>query len=117
MLPESLDDFEYPGGRAWATEAVTIVTLASLGIVKGIALLVSNGTPILGMPGPVQTIGSGSIDWFPYSFFVVVGLAVAVGLACGALVWAAGCTRSAAIRRRRGARASPSSASSSPCTC
>jgi ribose transport system permease protein len=64
-----------------------IVTLASLGIAKGIALLISDGTPILGMPGPVQTIGGGSIDWFPYSFFVVIGLALAVAAACGALVW------------------------------
>jgi ribose transport system permease protein len=64
-----------------------IVTLASLGVVKGIALLVSNGTPILGMPGPVQTIGGGSLSWFPYSFFVVIGLAGAVVFACGALVW------------------------------
>jgi ribose transport system permease protein len=64
-----------------------IVTLASLGVVKGIALLISNGTPILGMPGAVQTIGGGSIDWFPYSFFVVLGLALAVFAVCGALVW------------------------------
>jgi ribose transport system permease protein len=64
-----------------------IVTLASFLAVKGIALLISDGTPILGMPGAVQTIGGGSISWFPYSFFVVVGLAVLVVVACSALVW------------------------------
>ena len=52
-----------------------IVTLATLSIVRGIALWASDGTLISGMPPIVQTIGGGSIDWIPYSIFVVVGLA------------------------------------------
>ena len=50
-----------------------IVTLATLSIVRGLALWAANGTLIPGMPPIVQTIGGGSIDWIPYSIFVVVG--------------------------------------------
>jgi ribose transport system permease protein len=64
-----------------------IVTLASFLAVEGIALLISDGTPILGMPNVVQTIGGGSIGWFPYSYFVVACLAALVVVACSALVW------------------------------
>ena len=54
-----------------------IVTLATLSIVRGIALWASDGTLISGMPPIVQTIGGGSINWIPYSIFVVIGLALA----------------------------------------
>ena len=52
-----------------------IVTLATLSIVRGIALWASDGTLISGMPPIVQTIGGGSIHWMPYSIFVVAALA------------------------------------------
>jgi ribose transport system permease protein len=52
-----------------------IVTLATLSIVRGIALWASNGTLISGMPPIVQTIGGDSFRWLPYSIFVVIGLA------------------------------------------
>ena len=55
-----------------------IVTLATLSIVRGIALWASDGTLISGMPPIVQTIGGGSIDWLPYSIFVVAALAFVV---------------------------------------
>ena len=55
-----------------------IVTLATLSIVRGIALWASDGTLISGMPPIVQTIGGGSINWIPYSIFVVIGLAARV---------------------------------------
>ncbi len=55
-----------------------IVTLATLSIVRGIALWGSDGTLISGMPPIVQTIGGGSINWIPYSIFVVIGLACRV---------------------------------------
>ena len=58
-----------------------IVTLASLSIVRGIALWAANGTLISGMPNVVDTLGGGSIRWLPYAFFVVVGVAL---LASGA---------------------------------
>ena len=50
-----------------------IVTLATLSIVRGLALWASDGTLIPGMPPIVQTLGGGTIDWLPYSIFVVVG--------------------------------------------
>jgi ribose transport system permease protein len=49
-----------------------IVTLASLSIVRGLALWAASGTLIAGMPGTVQTLGGGSIDWLPYSFFITL---------------------------------------------
>jgi ribose transport system permease protein len=64
-----------------------IVTLASLSIVRGLALWAANGTLIPGMPSAVDTIGGGSIDWLPYSFFVVAGLALVAVVGTTYLVW------------------------------
>ena len=64
-----------------------IVTLASLSIVRGLALWASNGTLISGMPHPVETLGGGSIGWLPYSFFVVLGLAIVAVIGTTYLVW------------------------------
>ncbi len=64
-----------------------IVTLASLSIVRGLALWAAHGTLISGMPEPVDTLGGGSIGWFPYSTFVVIGLAVLALIGTTYLVW------------------------------
>lgn len=64
-----------------------IVTLASLSIVRGLALWAAHGTLIPGMPPAVDTLGGGTLDWLPYSFFVVAGLAVLALIATTALVW------------------------------
>jgi len=64
-----------------------IVTLATLSIVRGLALWAANGTLIPGMPPIVQTIGGGSIDWIPYSIFVVIALALVCLLLTTRLVW------------------------------
>jgi ribose transport system permease protein len=64
-----------------------IVTLASLSIVRGLALWAASGTLIPGMPGPVDTLGGGTIDWLPYSFFVVLGLSVIALVGTTYLVW------------------------------
>jgi ribose transport system permease protein len=64
-----------------------IVTLATLSIVRGIALWASNGTLISGMPPIVQTLGGGSINWLPYSIVVVAVLAVVCLLLTTRLVW------------------------------
>ncbi len=64
-----------------------IVTLASLSIVRGLALWAASGTLIAGMPGTVQTLGGGSIDWLPYSFFIVLGLALLAVAATAFMVW------------------------------
>jgi ribose transport system permease protein len=64
-----------------------IVTLATLSIVRGLALWAADGTLVPGMPPIVQTIGGGSIDWIPYSIFVVIALALACLLLTTRLVW------------------------------
>jgi ribose transport system permease protein len=64
-----------------------IVTLATLSIVRGLALWAGNGTLISGMPSIVQTLGGGSISWLPYSIFVVAGLAACCLILTTRLVW------------------------------
>ena len=64
-----------------------IVTLATLSIVRGIALWASSGTLVPNMPPIVQTIGGGSINWLPYSTFVVVGVALCCLVLTTWLVW------------------------------
>jgi ribose transport system permease protein len=64
-----------------------IVTLATLSIARGLALIFSDGRPHPGMPQSVQTIGGDSIDWLPYSFFAVAGLALLAWVLTKKLVW------------------------------
>src|SRR5471030_2450131 len=64
-----------------------IVTLASMSIVRGIALWAASGTLISGMPGKIDTLGGGSIGWLPYSTFVVLGLALLALVGTTYLVW------------------------------
>jgi ribose transport system permease protein len=64
-----------------------IITLATLSVARGLALQLSGGQPVRGMPEAVQTIGSGSIGWFPYSAFLVGGIALAIALVGVRLVW------------------------------
>jgi ribose transport system permease protein len=64
-----------------------IVTLATLSAVRGIALWASDGTLIYGMPGSVQAVGGDRMGWFPYSYLLVLGLAVLVLLLTTQLVW------------------------------
>ena len=64
-----------------------IVTLATLSAVRGIALWASDGTLIFGMPGAVQTVGGDRVSWIPYSYFVVIGLALVVLVLTTKLVW------------------------------
>jgi ribose transport system permease protein len=64
-----------------------IVTLATLSIVRGLALWVSDGTLVPNMPPLVQTLGGGTIGWLPYSIFVVAGLALCALVLTTWLVW------------------------------
>jgi ribose transport system permease protein len=64
-----------------------IVTLATLSAVRGIALWASDGTLVFGMPGSVQKVGSDRIGWFPYSYFLVIGLALLVLVLTTKMVW------------------------------
>jgi ribose transport system permease protein len=64
-----------------------IVTLATLSIARGVALFLSGGQPIRGMPAIVQDLGGESIGWFPISAFLVGGLALLTLLLTTRLVW------------------------------
>ena len=64
-----------------------IITLATLSVGRGIALGLSDGQPIQGMPGFVQTIGGGSIGWFPYSALLVAGVAGVIAIMLTRFVW------------------------------
>jgi len=68
-----------------------IVTLATLSIARGLALGLSGGQPISGMPEIVTTLGGGSAtwlaSWFPNAAFLVAGVAVIVTLMLRNLVW------------------------------
>jgi ribose transport system permease protein len=64
-----------------------IVTLATLSIARGLALWLSGGQPLQGMPQVVQDLGGGSIGWFPISAFLVGGLALLALLLTTRLVW------------------------------
>jgi ribose transport system permease protein len=64
-----------------------IVTLATLSIVRGLALVLSHGEPKFGMPKAVVFLGGESIGWFPHSAFVVGAMAVVTAVLLGKLVW------------------------------
>jgi len=64
-----------------------IMTLAMLSVARGLALWLSGGQPISGMPPAVQQIGGGAIGWLPYSAFLVAGLAMVTLLLTKAMLW------------------------------
>jgi ribose transport system permease protein len=64
-----------------------IITLATLSIARGLALWLAGGQPLQGMPDIVQTLGGGSLGWFPYSAFLVAGLALLGLLLTKRMVW------------------------------
>jgi ribose transport system permease protein len=64
-----------------------IITLATLSVARGVALGLSGGQPIQGMPGFVQTLGGGSIGWLPYYAFLVAGVAIVVAVLLTRVVW------------------------------
>lgn len=67
-----------------------IVTLATLSIARGLALGLSGGQPISGMPDIVTAIGGGSApfaSWLPNSAFLVIGVAILVTIMLKKVVW------------------------------
>ena len=68
-----------------------IVTLATLSIARGLALGLSGGQPISGMPDIVTAIGGGSASWlapwFPNAAFLVAGVAILVTILLTRMVW------------------------------
>ncbi|MEL6982161.1 MAG: ABC transporter permease [Actinomycetota bacterium] len=65
-----------------------IVTLASLSLVRGLALWASDGRPIQGMPDIVTTVGGDSFtSWLPVSTLVVAAAFALTWLLTKRLVW------------------------------
>ena len=65
-----------------------VITLAMLSIARGLALWLSGGQPIRGMPDVVNTIGGGTLGGsFPVSAVVVLGIAVLVYVLTTRIVW------------------------------
>ena len=86
-----------------------IPTLATLNAARGLALLLSDGAPMPGMPQLVQTIGSGEVGPIPVAGARRRRLRrCSRGSSRRGCSGAAGSTSSAPTRRRRGASASRS---------
>jgi ribose transport system permease protein len=64
-----------------------IVTLATMGVIRGLALWLTQGVPKQGMPSIVGAIGGGRIGWLPKSTFLVAGVALLATLVCTRVVW------------------------------
>jgi ribose transport system permease protein len=65
-----------------------IVTLATLTLARGLALWLSDGRPIQGMPPIIRTVGGDSIlGWLPISTFVVGTVVFAVWMLLHRVVW------------------------------
>jgi ribose transport system permease protein len=68
-----------------------IITLATLSVARGLALGLSGGQPIRGMPDIVGDIGGGTAAWLaawlPNSTFLVIGVAVVVTVFLTRIVW------------------------------
>jgi len=65
-----------------------IITLAMLSIARGLALWLSGGQPIRGMPPIVNAIGGANVgDWLPVSAIVVLAIALLVYVLTTRIVW------------------------------
>jgi ribose transport system permease protein len=64
-----------------------IVTLGTLGIARGLALVVSGGETRTGLPPVVSTLGSGTVLGIPVPVVLVAALALGVGTLLGRTQW------------------------------
>jgi ribose transport system permease protein len=64
-----------------------IITLATLSIAKGLALHLSDGRALPGMPEGIAFIGHESIGWLPVSAFIVAAVALALLVLTRFMVW------------------------------
>jgi ribose transport system permease protein len=64
-----------------------IVTLGTLGIARGLALVVSGGETKVGLAHAVDTLGSGTLAGVPIPVLIVAGLALALGTLLGRTQW------------------------------
>ncbi|QDB79668.1 ABC transporter permease [Georgenia wutianyii] len=62
-------------------------TLAMLMVARGVALIVSDGQPITGMPESIKLFGSGRIGHVPYAVILVAALAVIVYVLLRRITW------------------------------
>ena len=65
-----------------------IITLATLSIARGLALWLSDGQPIQGMPEPIQVLGGDILlGWLPVSTLLVAAVAAVAVLLTTRMVW------------------------------
>ena len=64
-----------------------IVTLGTLGIARGLALVLSDGETRTGLPPVVGTLGSGSVAGIPVPVILVAALALTLGTLLGHSQW------------------------------
>jgi len=65
-----------------------IITLATLSIARGLALWLSDGQPIQGMPDPIRVLGGEILfGWLPVSTLLVAAIAGAAILLTTRMVW------------------------------
>jgi ribose transport system permease protein len=64
-----------------------IPTLATLNAARGLALILSDGAPMPGMPGIVQTIGADEVGPVPVAVIVVAGFALLAWILATRLQW------------------------------
>jgi ribose transport system permease protein len=65
-----------------------IITLATLSIARGLALWLSDGQPIQGMPEPIQVLGGDILfGWLPVSTILVAAVAAVAVLLTTRMVW------------------------------
>jgi ribose transport system permease protein len=64
-----------------------VITLAMLSVARGLALWLSGGQPIRGMPDIVNVIGGANIGWLPVSALLVLAIAVVVYVLTTRIVW------------------------------
>jgi ribose/xylose/arabinose/galactoside ABC-type transport system permease subunit len=79
-----------------------ITTLAMMGILQGIAFLLTNGQPVAGFPGAYTVIGTGKFGSFPLAIAIVVVCYAALHVmlnhtVLGQKIYAVGGNRAAAI--------------------
>src|SRR5215211_1849547 len=64
-----------------------IVTLGMLGIVRGLALVISDGQTRTGLPPVVDTLGTGTVAGVPVPVILVAGFALVIGALLGRTQW------------------------------
>ncbi len=60
----------------WLKIPPFIVTLGTLGIARGVTLIISNGLPVVGLPKDLAFLGEGSIGGVPFVLVVLIVCAV-----------------------------------------